>query len=421
MHRIRIYAGLLISLIVAWGCGPSTTSSPGQSITSSPDDAEIQATSGTTSPLPASETSLASPPATQAVRPATPQPTVIALPSATAPTVPAAGQLMIEGLPARRLIGNSRLGNTFYALTSVGLYITRNGGQNWAQTTSEPLHDNFVFSRAEPGILYTGVDVDCFRGGEDQPVYKSTNGGATWNQLANGTNLQPVAVHPDDPNRLWAIGCAGPAYSSDGGVTWAVYQDDLFQLYNVNHVFPTPQEWSIVYVSGVSEGGSGLVAQTQDGGANWRVLLQESPEHQLWWINALLMLPKGDAAQDQDSIFLIDPHGVWRSQDGGITWQTFDTGLEKVVYREGADFTTIGLYDLAIGETLDDITATATLYLGTVQGLYQSQDEGETWRPISDGPWAGLAVHELGFSPATSEAATRLFVTTDEGVYFLTP
>jgi photosystem II stability/assembly factor-like uncharacterized protein len=319
--------------------------------------------------------------------------------------------LKIAGLQAIQLIGDPQSGDSFYALTPTGLYITRDGGLTWAQVTPAPQQDDFVFSLAEPGLLYAGAGADCYRGGPDQPLYKSVNGGATWSELPNGVNLRPVAVHPADPNQIWAIGCAGPAYSPDGGETWTVSSNDLFMLYDVTHVVPT-LDWSVIYVGGASEGGSGLVANSQDGGASWRALLQESPEQPFWWINDLLVAPPS-VPGDPQRLFLADPHSVWRSRDGGDTWEALNEGLQDVVYRDGADFATIGLNALAV----DDSSVPATVYLGTAQGVYQSVDEGETWSWLTGGPWESAPVHDL----ALGTAPRRLLITSDEGVFVFEP
>jgi photosystem II stability/assembly factor-like uncharacterized protein len=362
--------------------------------------------------------------------PASPsQPTAEATRSIPTLTAPAQkglpiGPLMIEGLQAIPLIGDPQLSNSFYAVTPAGLYITRDGGLNWAQVTTSPLQDNFVFSLAEPGILFAGAGADCYRGGPDQPLFKSINGGATWTELPDGINLRPVAVHPFDPNRLWAIGCAGPAFSSDGGDNWTTVSNDLFLIYDVSQILPSPtdpagsvgSDWSVVYIAGVSEGGSGVIARSQDGGENWTPLLRESPEQTLWWITDLLVLP---ASLQQ--ILLIDPHGVWRSSDAGEAWELFNAGLEDVIYQDGADFSTIGLNTLAV-----DSDTAPKIYLGTAQGVYQSLDGGETWAKVTGPTWQNAPIRDLALSSDLSQAepveSTRqLFVTTDEGVFVFEP
>jgi photosystem II stability/assembly factor-like uncharacterized protein len=333
---------------------------------------------------------------------------------------------MIEGLSATRLIGGPQLGSSFYALTPIGLYITRDGGLNWAQVTATPLQDNFCYSQAEPGTLYAGAGADCYRGGPDQPFYKSVNGGATWNEQAAGMNLRPVVVHPQDANQVWAIGCTGPAYSSDGGETWTTVSDELFGLYQVSHIVPlfarvqgdVGQDWSTIYIAGVSEGGSGLVASSQDV-QSWTSLLQESPERPFWWVNDIVLIPNIASAANEQHLFVIDPHGIWHSHDQGNTWTFSETGLETVVYRDDADLTTTGLNALAV----DDSTLPQTVYLGTASGVYHSVDQGATWTQLTQETWAVQDIALLSADPTgeTPPNATVLFITTEQGVYVHRP
>lgn len=354
-------------------------------------------------------------------------PTLATTPTTTAPapnlTKEPGGLLTIEGLTATRLIGGPQLGPSFYALTPIGLYITRDGGLSWAQVTGTPLQDNFGYSQAEPGTLYAGAGADCYRGGPDQPFYKSVNGGATWNEKTAGMNLRPAAVHPQDANQVWAIGCTGPAFSSDGGETWTMVSDELFGLYQVSHIVPlfthpggdTGQGWSIVYVAGVSEGGSGLVASSQDA-QSWTPLLQESPERPFWWVNDIVLVPNTAHAANEQDLFVVDPHGVWHSHDKGNNWAFSETGLETVVYRDGADFSAIGLNALAV----DDSASPQTIYLGTTSGVYHSIDQGAIWTRLTAETWH---VHDLALAPAdpTAETSTTLFITTEQGVYVYRP
>ena len=319
--------------------------------------------------------------------------------------------MTIDGLAAIRLVGAPRSGDSFFATTPAGLYITRDGGFTWTQVTPSPLRDEFVFSVAEPGILYAGAGADCYRDGPDEPLFKSVNGGATWHELPE-VNLNPVTVHPTDPDQVWAIGCAGPAYSSDGGDTWTTRSDDLFLVYDVSQIVPVRDNWSVVYVGAVSEGGSGAVITTQNGGDEWALLMRESSENPLWWISDLLVLWSAP-----EHIFMIDPHGFWHSPNAGESWIFRDSGLDDVIYEDGADFSNVGLNALAVDS---DITPW-TIYLGTQRGVYQSIDEGETWERLTGVSWVHSSVQGLALSRSPDKSEThgqtpRLFVTTEEGV-----
>jgi hypothetical protein len=184
----------------------------------------------------------------------------------------------------------------------------------------------------------------------------------------------------------------------------------------VSQIVPVGDDWSLVYVGAVSEGGSGAVIRTRNGGDDWTVLLRESAERPVWWISDLLV---GSAPQ---YIFFIDPHGFWQSTNAGEDWDFRNAGLEDVVYRDGADFSKIGLTTLAV----DSDTMPWTVYLGTQQGVFQSIDAGRTWERLTGVSWEHSPIQNLTLSrspdePEAQDRPPRLFVTTEEGVQVFYP
>ncbi|RMF26649.1 MAG: hypothetical protein D6759_19235, partial [Chloroflexi bacterium] len=314
------------------------------------------------------------------------------------------GPLLIEGLQAERLIGDPQVAPIFYALTPAGLYITQDGGRTWALVTPIPQWEEFVFSPAAPAILYAGLGYDCYRGGGDVPFYKSVDGGAVWTEVPGGINLRPVAVHPQDPQQLWAIGCEGPYFSADGGVTWVLRGGEPFQRYRVEFLTPVFADWRWVYVGANSEGGEGAIIASRDGGRTWQVLIADLPGVATW-IQALYVMP-----HDGRRLFFATPAGIWISQDGGETWTQSTAGLEEVLYREGSVSTRFGFQALVAEETTGD------LYLGSARGLYVSRDGGERWSRLEGGPWEEEMILDADLS---SGERRRLYVTTAQGVFVM--
>ncbi len=312
--------------------------------------------------------------------------------------------LLIEGLQAERLIGDPQVAPTFYALTPAGLYITQDGGRTWALVTPIPQQEEFVFSPAAPAILYAGQGYDCYRGGGDVPFYKSVDGGAVWTEVPGGINLHPVAVHPQDPQRLWAIGCEGPYFSADGGVTWVLRGGAPFQSYRVEFLIPVFTDWKQVYAGINSEGGAGAIIASRDGGRTWQVLIADLPGAATW-IQALYVMP-----HDGRRLFFATPTGVWLSQDGGETWAQSTAGLEDVLYREDSFATRFGFQTLVAEEETGD------LYLGSVRGLYVSRDGGKQWSRLEGTPWDDEMILDVDLS---SGEKRQLYVTTAQGVFVM--
>jgi photosystem II stability/assembly factor-like uncharacterized protein len=305
--------------------------------------------------------------------------------------------------PVAAMFGSGPRGSTLYLAAARTLYRSEDGGQSWESVGEQPPAINMVVSPAKPATLYAGAELECFRGGPPPPLFISQNGGASWIESPEGKGLVPAAAHPDDPTIAWAIGCDGPYMTQDSGQTWQRQLAEAWGLYILEEVEPVGDRPRILYASGNSEGGSGALFGSQDGGHGWQLITDE-PE---LWISALLVRP--DTA---DEIWFTTPAGVWHSLDGGDTWEVSRAGLEEVTVGDDYTFENKGLHALVRDQS-------GTLYLGTEQGVYQSGDGGVNWRPLSDPPWAHEPISQLMVTDAWPD--TRLWVTAASGIYLYTP
>ena len=195
-----------------------------------------------------------------------------------------AGPLGINASGSITVDPNDPSGNTIYVGTGeanicgsgcvagVGLYKSTNGGDTWtgplgaAELGSKGI-GSIVVKPGDPNTIYVGT-TSALRGmssvccsGVTRPVpgaakwglYKSTNGGATWTFIHNGSNnaalctgdttefnngsacsprgVRRVALDPSDPNTVYASSYArGVWRSSDGGATWTQIKAALVNL-----------------------------------------------------------------------------------------------------------------------------------------------------------------------------------------------
>lgn len=400
---------MLVVLVCAAGCTMEAITSQGispPSPTSTPSVADItQAVTMADTPTPTllpTTSPLPSPTLIPAPAP-TPTPTLAPLPTVV---MDGGGPLLIEGQQAQRLMGDPA--GVFYAYTATGLYRTADGGATWEQRSAAPPVEVFVFSPAAPDVLYSGKGYPCYAGGEDEPFFRSTDGGATWAEMEAGLNLKPVVVHPTVPNRLYAIGCDGPHLSTDSGQSWTLQGGDVFLLYDVLHIVPV-DDWSTVYLGTASEGGGGAVIKSADGGASWQVVTGATGED-IWWVSALAVDPN-----DPDRVYFAEPNGVWRSFDAGATWQRSQAGLWDVIYhKDGPADQTYGLYAIAFSPLHD-----TTMYLGTIRGLYVSGDDGASWYKFTGETWDNDKI--LDVKAVNDEGGIKLYITTDVGVFVFYP
>jgi len=314
-----------------------------------------------------------------------------------------AGPLLIDGDWASQVIGHPQ-SQTIYALTPNGLYRSDDNAATWALTGSlPPVSHTILLAPGEPAVLYGGEGFPCLKGGEDRPLWKSVDSGQTWSELSAGLNLEPLAVHPDDSQRVYARGCDGPYLTTDGGASWQLQGDELFGTYEARFAAPVfADDWKTVYLGGVTEGGGGSIISSQDGGVNWALVTPLKPAP--WAITAMPSDPL-----PPNEIYFAEPNALWGTHDGGATWYTSTAGLEGVIYDPGAPISqTYGLLSLTVSPGADWL-------LGTVSGLYRNVNPAiEAWSKITGHVWQDDSITAL---LRRLNEPQQIFVTTPAGVY----
>ncbi len=149
------------------------------------------------------------------------------------------------------------------AETGAGVYGTRDGGSSWHRLNTEPLFGQITCLAADPadfGTLYAGVLQSYDRvtrrtypGG----LFKSTDGGASWQQALDFWFVSDVLVSPADSRVVYAATNDNPYHddyaaegllrSSNGGRTWR-HENTGLTLPNVKSVAASPVEPSLLYI-----------------------------------------------------------------------------------------------------------------------------------------------------------------------------
>src|SRR6185295_7520629 len=194
---------------------------------------------------------------------------------------------------------------------------------------------------SDPNVVYVGMGEACIRGNVSRGdgVYRSLDGGRTWDHvgLEETRQIGSILIHPRDPDRVYvaALGHSfGPNHergvyrSINGGHSWervlavndstgavdlAMDPSNPRVLYaSFWQVVRTP--WS--FASGGS--GSGLY-KSVDGGDTWTRLSGEGLPRGLW--GRIGVAVSGARPDRVWAMIEADEGGLFRSDDGGRTWR----------------------------------------------------------------------------------------------------
>jgi photosystem II stability/assembly factor-like uncharacterized protein len=250
-------------------------------------------------------------------------------------------------------------------------------------------------------------------------VFRSDDGGESWTRVKDvGGRL---AIAPGEPSGLYLATADSIETSRDGGTTWVAstsfpFQADLQNGYGfVVGLAVAPTDPAGVFVSFEVPGdhdASDFFAflRSDDGGGSWNVVQTGS---------AGGTLPVGKVILDpgDPSTAYLVAGGVYRSTDGGATWEARNGGLPTYPIFPGAESPTAVPVDaLAIDpESPSTLFAALESVPGHVPGgVYRSTDAGATWTPASDGLPLPLSFRALALDPADPE---RVYPGTPDGVF----
>jgi photosystem II stability/assembly factor-like uncharacterized protein len=307
----------------------------------------------------------------------------------------------------------------FFGGTGGGVWKTDDAGHHWTPIADEYLTAGAVgaidVADSDANVIYVGTGSACIRGNVSvgRGLWKTTDGGDTWTfiGLPESGAVGSLVVHPHDPDLVYVAALGHPfgknpergVYRSpDGGTTW---EHVLFLNDSTGAVSLTmdPRNPRVLYagmwraerkpwtlISGGSEGG---VYKSSDGGDTWVKLAGGLPEGIVGKVTVSVSRANPDRVW---AMVEAEPgNGLWRSDDAGATWR-FLTGESNLTGRAF-------YYHHVIADPGDENTVWV---LNT--RLYRSVDGGETFElvPVHHGD-----VHDLWINPLNSD----YFVVGDDG------
>jgi photosystem II stability/assembly factor-like uncharacterized protein len=264
----------------------------------------------------------------------------------------------------------------------------------WYDGTQRPWEFKRVWhlepSLTDPDTVYAGI--------EDAALFRSSNGGQTWQELAGlrdvkgnlwqpgagGMCLHTIMQDPSNPRRIYiAISAAGTFRTDDGGMTWRAINRGLKSQYElpdpdaevghcVHRIAMHPSRPNVLFMQKHWD-----VMRSDDAGESWHEVSGNLPTD--------FGFPIDVHAHEPETVYVVPiksdsehfpPEGklrVYRSRTGGNEWEALTKGLPQ------RDCYVNVLRDAMAVDSLDP----CGIYFGTSGGqVYGSADAGDSWNPI---------------------------------------
>ncbi len=240
------------------------------------------------------------------------------------------------------LVYVAALGHIFGPNEERGIFRSKDGGKNWEKilfVNDRTGFNDIAMDPTNPRILYAAAWMverkpwAIISGSEEGGVWKSADGGDTWEKLAGGlpTGLVgkiDLTVSPANPDRVWALVEApedgGVYLSEDGGKTWQLVNGDrklLQRAWYYTHIYADPKDANTVYALNTD------FYKSTDGGVTFeQIPVIHGDCHDLW-LNP----------DNPDILLQLNDGGGHVSLNGGKTWSTLLNQPTAEFYRVFVD------------------------------------------------------------------------------------
>ncbi|HET6245006.1 MAG: T9SS type A sorting domain-containing protein [Bacteroidetes bacterium] len=313
-----------------------------------------------------------------------------------------------------------------------GIFKTTNGGTTWFPIFDDQAYLSIgclTIDPNDPNTIYAGTGDPNISGypAIGDGIYKSTDAGASWNHigLTDQRIVSKIIIDPSNSNTIYAATMGLPFApnsdrglykSNDGGITWnqilfissdAGIIDLIMDPFNSQTIYAAGWNRIRNNQQSIVSGQAAKIYKSMDGGVNWNILEGGLPTDNMSRIGMChsQVNPNTLFAVYVDASTL-DLQGIYKTTNGGVTWTALpNSSLPSGVYSG------FGWY---FGQIRVNPTNDNELFLLSVD-LYKTNDGGNNWY-MAGPPWWDYTVHADKHDLVYINSSTFILAT-DGGLY----